>query len=241
MSIESDRVTGTLPAGLAVAAITMLVLAGFAFWPQYLSRFAAADAYTHAHAGLGLAWLLVLIGQPLLIRARRFAVHRIVGRCACVLGAAFVAVGFLATHRGVVRMDAEVFAREGYFVYMPLVLTALFAAALILGVIWRSIPAVHGRFMACTALASADPLLARILGFYFPPLPAEFLYQVPALAVSCGVLAVLLHSLPPATPGRDAFRLFAVGTVIALLLFFVAPYSATWFAFASWFRALPIT
>jgi hypothetical protein len=124
---------------------------------------------------------------------------------------------------------------------MPLVLTALFAAALVLGLVWRSVPAVHGRFMACTALAAADPLLARILGFYFPPLPAEFLYQIPALAVSVVVLVLLLRSLPAATPGRAAFRAFAVGTVSALLLFFATPHSAGWFVFASWFRALPLS
>jgi hypothetical protein len=241
MRVEPGRVSSTLPLWLALAAGTMLVLAGFAFWPQYLSRIGAADDYTHVHAGLGLAWLLVLIVQPLLIRARKFSVHRIVGRGALALGAAFVIAGVLATHRGASRMDAETFAREGYFVYMPLVLTALFAAALVLAWVWRAVPAVHGRFMACTPLAFADPLLARILGFYFPPLPAEFLYQVPALLVVAGVQLTLLYTLAASAPGRDAFRGFVVATIAALLLFFVTPYSSTWFAFVSGFRSLPIT
>jgi hypothetical protein len=241
VSAESDRITRTLSLPLAIAACVMLGLAGLAFWPQYLSRIGTADAYTHLHAALGLVWLLVLIAQPLLIRARKFALHRTVGRYALVPGAAFVIVGLLATHRGANRMDAETFAREGYFLYMPLVLTALFAAALVLAWVWRAVPAAHARFMACTPLAFADPLLARILAFYLPPLPAEFLYQVPALLVVAGVQLALLRTLPATAPGRTAFRNFVAVTIAALLLFFVTSHSTTWFAVVSAFRSLPIT
>lgn len=230
-----------LPLGLALSAAAMLPLAALAFWPQYLSRFAAADAYTHSHAAFGLLWLLALIAQPLLVRARRLAVHRIVGRAAVALGAAFVVTGILTAHRAMRRLDPAKLADEGYFLYLPLVMAAIFAAALALGVAWRKVPALHGRFMAGTALPLLDPLLARILGFHFPPLPAEPLYQVPAFALAAAVLVVLAKSLPPALPGRRAFGVFAAGTIAALLLYFLTPYSAGWLAFVAWFRALPLT
>ncbi len=230
-----------LPQRLAVAAVVMLALSVLAFWPQYLSRFGEADAYTHFHATLGLAWLLLLIAQPLLIRARKRHLHRGVGRFGWLLGAAFVVSGVLVAHRGVARMDEAQLARDGFFLYMPLVLTAIFAAALVLGIAWRSVPAVHGRYMACTALPLLDPLLARLLHFYFPPLPADFLYQVPAVLITVAVLVALSVSLPRASRGRSEFQIFAAGTVIALLLFFATPYSTAWMAFVTWFRALPIT
>ena len=137
-------------------------------------------------------------------------------------------------------MDAEQFAREGHLVYLPLVMTAIFAAALALGISWRSVPAVHSRFMASTALPLLDPLIARILFFYAPPLPVEFLYQLPAFVLASLVLSLLWRSLPSTSPGYLIFRSFAVGTIIALVLFFVIPFSGTWRAFVEWFRALSI-
>ena len=230
-----------MPQRLAFLSMVMLALSALAFWPAYLSKFRAADVYTHFHAGLGLVWLLLLVGQPLLVLGRRLPLHRVIGRCAGVLGAAFVVSGILVAHGGVSRMDPAQFSREGYAVYLPLVMAAIFAAALVLGIAWRSVPAVHSRFMACTALPLLDPLLSRILYYYFPPLPSLFLYQVPAFVVVSGLLVALSSTLPRGTPGRRTFHAFAVCTVFALLLFFVTPYSTAWFAFVIWFRSLPIT
>jgi len=60
---------GPLPAPIAVLAGLLLALALGAFWPMYLSKpFAALDRYTHAHAAVGLAWMLLLVAQPLAMR-----------------------------------------------------------------------------------------------------------------------------------------------------------------------------
>src|SRR5690606_31575116 len=124
---------------------------------------------------------------------------------------------------------------------MILATTLVFAAALWLGVLWRKSPAVHGRFMACTLLPLLDPVFARILGMHFPPLPAEFLYQVPALSATVVVLAVLLASLPRNAPGRGHFAWCAGISTALFLLFFAIEHDRTWLAFVAWFRALPIT
>lgn len=230
-----------LALGLGIAALGLLPLAAWAFWPRYLSQVGSADGYTHAHAILGTAWLFLLAIQPWLARTRRWPLHRALGRAGIAVGAAFVVSGLLSSHRGLVRMDADEFASHGFFVYMPLAMTAIFAMALLLGIAWRRSPAVHGRFMACTALPLLDPVFARILGFHLPPLPAEFLYQVPATLATALVLGALAGSLPGNAPGRGGFLLFACATMSLFLLFFAIPYSQAWLAFVEWFRALPIT
>jgi hypothetical protein len=230
-----------MPRRLALAASALLVLSVFAFWPQYLSRLGAADGYTHTHAMLGTCWLLLLIAQPLLIRRRLVWLHRSVGRIALLIGAAFFVTGIVTAHRGLARMTSEQLANEGYFVYLPLSMSLIFGAALLLGAWWRSAPSVHGRFMACTALPLLDPLLARILHFYFPPLPADFMYQVPAFVLAVGILGLLAFSLPASARGKGAFTLFALGASVVLLLYFAAPYSSAWSSFVQWFHALPVT
>lgn len=230
-----------MPIRLSLAALALLALAPFAFWPAYLSKPEAADAYTHAHAALGTCWLLLLFAQPLLIKASLRSPHRLLGRIGVLVGAAFVVSGVLLAHRSVARMGLEAFAREGSFVYLPLAMATMFAMALVLAVRWRHVAAAHGRFMAATALPLLDPLFARLLFFHAPPLPAQALYQVPAFALSIAIVVALLVSLPAASPARRSFRRFSAGVAILLLGFFVVPHTAQWHSFAGWFRALPMT
>ena len=230
-----------MPLWLALAALALLALAPLAFWPAYLSKLSAADGYTHAHAALGTLWLLLLLVQPLLVRASRRSQHRMLGRAGVMVGAAFVVSGVLIAHRSVARMTVEQFSQEGRFVYLPLAMAAIFAAALSMAVQWRHAAPVHGRFMAATALALLDPLFARLLFVYAPPLPAEVLYQVPAFGLSLAVLLVMVLSLPSHAPGRPALLYFAAGVTAVLLGFFVIPNTGPWLSFATWFRELPLT
>ena len=190
---------------------------------------------------LGTCWLLLLVVQPLLITASLRSSHRSFGRIGLLVGAAFVVSGILIAHGSVARMNLDQFAREGRFVYLPLAMAAIFAIALLLAVMWRRSAAAHGRFMAATALPLLDPLFARLLFFYAPPLPAEALYQVPAFALSVAVIVAMLASLPASSPGRRSLQHFSVGVVVLLLGFFFIPHTATWHSFTVWFRALPIT
>ena len=41
-----------------------------AFWPSYLSRVSALNAYTHFHALTAALWMLLLVAQPIAIRTR---------------------------------------------------------------------------------------------------------------------------------------------------------------------------
>lgn len=240
-SRPGDPALRAIAAALPAAALLLLLLSAVAFWPAYLSKVRAAEGYTHAHAALGTAWLLLLGVQPVLARKGLRSAHRALGRAGAAVGIAFAISGFLVAHRSVARMGAEQFAREGHFAYLPLAMAAIFAAALALAIRWRSVPALHGRYMAATALPLLDPVLARILYFHGPPLPSESLYQAPAFLLATGALFALARSLPAAATGRGGFVGFACGVVAALLGFFVVPHTAPWLAFVTWWRALPIT
>lgn len=232
-----DRLTAWLIG--AVLVLWPLVL--IAFWPRYLSQVQHADGYRHAHALLGGAWLSLLLVQPLLLRRGRMATHRGVGRAGVLVGAGFVVTGVLSAHRMLAGMDAERYARDGFFLYLVLATTVLFGAALWLGFAWRRSPAVHGRFMACTLLPLLDPVFTRLLGFHLPRLPFDALYQMPALLLTAGALAWLWRTLPRQAPGRTAFAAFALAAMSLLLLYFGTEHNRTWLRFVDWFRALPLT
>lgn len=229
-----------MPPRLTAAALVLMVLAGLAFWPPYLSRVGEATAATHAHAILGAAWLGLLAVQPALVAAARHRAHRRLGRLGVLLGTAFVVSGVLIAQRSVARMDAEQFAREGRFVYLPLAMALIFAVTLALAIRWRASPPLHARFMAATTIPLLDPLLARILYFHGPPLPAEPLYQVPAFVLAFTVVALLARSLPQGSPGRRSVAGYGVAVGAILLGFYLVPHTAPWLGFVAWFRGVSI-
>ena len=232
-ALSQDR----LALWLVVAVAVLSPLVAWAFWPRYLSPSATPGTHLHAHAAMGTAWLVLLLAQPLLVRARRFAVHRALGRVGVVVGIGFVATGLLLAQRWLAGLDATRLAREGGFLYMILGMTLMFAVALALGIRWRRSPAVHGRFMACTLLPLLDPVFGRLLGAHFPALPAAFLYQLPALLAMAGVLAALALTVPRAAPGRVSFVAFAWGSILLFLLFFAIQHHPAWMTCVAWLKA----
>lgn len=226
----------------ALFTFGMLLLAIAAFWPMYLSKsWAAIDRYTHAHAVLGTLWMLILVVQPVLIHRGYRPAHRMVGRAALIVAVGFVLSGLLLTHFRVSRMSETAFAAEGIYIYLPIAVAILFAAACGLGFKWRTSAPVHARFMLTTALLLVDPVLARIMFFYLPPLPSEHLYQGITFALIAAAMAYLVMSLPRQAQGRIWYRNYCIGAAAVFVLFFAVPYTNAWLTFVSWFRGLPLT
>lgn len=231
-----------MPRSMTALPLALVLLSAVAFWPLYLSkRWIAIDLYTHAHAILGTAWLLILFAQPLLILRGHRRAHRITGRAALFVALGFVISGLLLTHFRASRMTEALFEKEGIHIYLPLAVGLLFAIACALGIQWRSSTPVHARFMMSTALLLVDPVLSRIMSFYLPSFSSEHLYQGITFTLIAVAMVYLVKSLPAQVRGRTWYRNYCLGTVSVLALFFVVPYTSAWLAFVTWFRALPLT
>lgn len=230
-------------ARIATVVFTASVaLVALAFWPQYLSRpFASVDRYTHLHAIAGTLWLGLLIAQPALFHARRFAAHRMLGRISYGLAALFALSSILLSHHRVVSMDAPTFATDGFAHYLPFYATVAFVLAYGLGLWFRRWPAAHGRFMLCTAIPLVDPVLGRIMAFYLPAFPGPWLYQAVTFTVATAIAGVLVFSFRGPAPARRALvAYFAVLVVLEIGWFVVSPTPA-WLAAVRWFRSLALT
>ena len=221
--------------GLTAAAIA-------AFWPRYLSRDPRGiDAYTHLHAFSMLAWSLLLIAQPFLIRARRRSAHRVLGLLSCALAALVMVSSLLLAHLRFASMSPLVFLAEAKNLYLPVSTVVLFGTAYGMGLYYRRVPSLHAAFMVGTALTMIDPILGRIIGFYFPPLPNDLLYQ----AITYGTTDLILLGLILARR-TDAQSRWALATMLKIFvpvhaLWFTLAQSAAWMPFARWFRSLPLT
>jgi hypothetical protein len=222
--------------------IALLLAALAAFWPKYLSRPAPSiDAYTHAHAVAMLAWCGLLIVQPFLIRAGRRSLHRALGRTSYVLVPLLLAASLLLAHFRFRSMDEATFATEAASLYLPLSGFLLFGVAYGLAIFYKRTPAVHARFMICTALSTLDPVVGRLLFFYAPPLPSALLYQAVTFGGTDLLLACLAFRDRGGAPVRWVFPTMLATFGLVHALWFTLAQSALWPPIAAWFRGLPLT
>lgn len=219
----------------------MFLVALVAFWPSYLSKAPAeSSAYTHVHAFLAASWMVMMAAQPVLIRTRRLAWHRLVGRASYVLAPLFVVSVVLLGHSRIKGATGEAFAIQTYVLYLQTSLTVLFALSYALAIATRRVVALHARFMACTALTMIDPVVIRLL-FWVEPAPG-WNYQWLTFGLTDLTLVALVWLGRHGRAGRKVFPamllMFVLAQLPALLGLTAAP---PWQAFARWFAALPLT
>ena len=214
----------------------LLLLAVPAFWPSYLfpKRY-EADWHVHLHGIAMLAWMLMLIAQATLVRVKSFATHRALGKTSFVLVPVIVASTLLLAHY---RMRSGLNKELLYFFYVQLSLLAVFLAAYGLAILNRRTPAVHMRFMACTALALVDPILARLLFIHLgiePPLMQLITYGV----VDLILVALIVHDRMQGHYAQVYPGMLAVFVVSQVPTFLVTQ-TGWWLAFTKSFARLPL-
>ncbi len=82
----------------------LLTLAFLGFWPTYFSKFIHGTAdfnfYFHFHFAMTFLWIALLIVQPILIRKKKFSIHKQTGKLSfIILPLFFVSVILLKHHR----------------------------------------------------------------------------------------------------------------------------------------------
>lgn len=213
-----------------------------AFYPLYLSRsFTDVDTYTHLHALTGTVWFLLLILQPIAIYTHQYALHRTLGWISYFVAPMFVLASILLSNYRLVSMNEATFAQEGFSHYLPFYAVIVFSAAYILGIYYRRISEVHGRFMLCTALPLIDPVIGRVLVFYLPPLPSPWFYQVITFSLATFVAGLLVFSYQGNTSARRALIAYFALLVVLEIGWFTFALTSFWLNIVSWFRNLPLT
>jgi uncharacterized membrane protein len=212
----------------------LLLLAIPAFWPSYLfPPKPIPETRVHLHGFLMLAWMALLIAQGGLIRGGNRALHRALGRVSYVLVPLIVLSTLWVLH---LRLTQKIDAELLYFLYVILSLTAVFTFAYAMAMRNRATPAIHARYMVCTALALVDPILGRVVFFHAGIEPPAM--QVVTYALVDAILLWLAY-MDRAT-GIRVFRLMLGVFVITQIPTFFIFRLEWWPKFAQWLGALPL-
>jgi hypothetical protein len=144
-------------AGYAFIALVLLVIAGF--WRSYFGTLGTAPAWFHIHAILMLAWLALLVIQPLLVRKHRLEWHRRLGRTSYIVFPLLVVSVLVMLHHGLQRFPDSGFIDIISVVRDLVVMIAAYAIA----IVYRRDYAIHARAMTMTGIACIEPALGRLV------------------------------------------------------------------------------
>jgi hypothetical protein len=148
----------------------LLMLVGF--WLTYFTKILDQENYRmHTHGAALIAWCLMLIVQPYLIRTKRTKIHRTVGKFSYLL----VPV-LLYTTTDLLRYRLQSTATLGNldYYFVALVMNALLAFVIFyaLAIYHRKKSTIHARYMICTAFPMFTPITDRIIHIHFPSILA---------------------------------------------------------------------
>jgi hypothetical protein len=192
----------------------------------------------------------MLVVQAQLIRTKRRALHRTIGKLSFVLAPAVVVVTTVVIHQRVGAGLAGVPVLPAIALhFFALTLLSLVAFAIFYGlaIAARRDSPTHARWMVCTVFPLFTPVTDRLIGAYTPL--ARYLPQIDGTPIlpTVGFLAADLILVALAwwdwrTHRRRDVFLVALGV---LLLYHVGTLALhrvpLWGAFCAWFLALPLS
>ena len=216
--------------------IALLLLAIPSFWPTYLfPPKVDPDYHVHLHGIAMFLWCALLIAQAWLIRTQRRELHRRLGKVSYALAPVIVVSTLLLAHY---RLKQGPTAEDLYFFCVQVSLITLFVAAYSLAIRYRHTPALHARYMVCTALPLIDPIVARLLFNHVgiqPPWVQVATYLLTDVILLCLVLLERRQA-----SGVRIFPAMLVAFVVLQAPTFFLPGTPGWRAFALWYIGLPL-
>ena len=222
---------------IAIGFVGLLLIALVAFWPTYLAQLGSQSGYTHLHAATATVWILLLITQPLAIRAGRRDLHRLMGRASFFIAPLVVISIVLLAHGNMQLYEGERLLIQTYILYLQLSLALLFAVCYGLAIWQRSNTPVHMRLMICTALTFIDPVVIRLM-FQVAPVPT-WNYQWFTFGLTNAVFLLLIWFDRGSPRGRWVFPvMLGVFVLFQIPALFGLTFSSPWQTFAHWFAGL---
>jgi hypothetical protein len=149
--------------------VLVLLCALVAFWPGYLSQILDEPAaVVHIHGALMSLWLGLLISQAYLIRTNRREIHRQLGKLSYLLAPVVFIFIAIIRHNAMIE-SGDPLAAENLRLLLPNAIgqPLTFAFAYGLAIYNKRDAPTHARFMLCTPIPMAGPILNRVMMNYF--------------------------------------------------------------------------
>jgi len=223
-------------------ALALIALAFLGFWPTYFSKFFDGTAdfhnYFHFHFAMASLWIALLILQPILIRKKKFSIHKQTGKLSFIILPLFFVSVILLKHHNIGGAVAQGLGASLWLQLKDLVIIGLMFTIAMTN---TKNMQVHARAMIATGIVFIEPTLGRFIILTVLPEP-DFMF---GLGITVAIMYVLIISLiiieRKQTSGRWVFPLLLVLFMIFHYLIFFQVSFPMWDSIAEWFVKLPIT
>jgi hypothetical protein len=157
-----------------------VVLAIVAFYPTYFGVWSfTMPKVMHLHAAFMTIWIALLITQPILIKRKKYFIHRTIGKLSYVLFPLIILSAYLMMRhsfynqittkeadsiaRNVVFNRAEFVWQLRGFMLIALLYFFWFITFYVLAIVNRKAPMAHAQYMIAAALTLMGPTIDRIV------------------------------------------------------------------------------
>jgi len=140
-----------------------------------------------------IAWLLMLLIQPILIRTGKFKLHRLIGKASYLLAPLVLISMYLISqfrYNGILESSGKAAAVAHLALNFPNIV--FFAVLYLLAILYKDQTELHMRYMCSTAFVLIGPGLARVLmGYMAVPLPDAVMVVRIIAPLITGVLTIV--------------------------------------------------
>lgn len=164
---SGQPISRTFIAISVIGAVLLIAIVEIGFYKTYLQffpRFAGFQYVQHLHGAMMMAWLMMLLVQPILIRTGHFQLHRFVGRASYIVAPLVLVSMYLISQfrfAGILAKSGSSAAIAHLALNSPNIL--FFAILYLLAILYRHRTDLHMRYMCSTAFVLVGPGLARAL------------------------------------------------------------------------------
>jgi hypothetical protein len=239
--------------------LLLIVLVSVAFYPSYFAVFFdSKPVLIHVHFLLMSIWIAMVICQPFLIKYKKFALHRSLGKASYFIVPLTWITTFLMMRRGyfniIEDLNSKVVAGStpmshdeilGYAASataIAFVLLFLFILFYLLAIANRRNSTVHSRYMVAAVLPMLSPTVDRIIG-NFPgssillnisfSTPDFLIFMAPAFLLEDAILfALLVRDYKQKTPIKTLLICLIV-FIAAQVFFYTFPSTHAWSSFVT--------
>jgi hypothetical protein len=151
---------------LFFATFFLLVLAGF--WLSYFTKISDQENYRmHVHGVTLIVWCTLLISQAYLIRIKRYALHRQMGKLSYII-VPLIAFTTLDLYKYRLNELTTLGTRDYLFTASVLIALLTFLIFYGLAIYYKRKPVIHARYIVCTVFPMFTAVFDRIIESYFP-------------------------------------------------------------------------
>jgi uncharacterized membrane protein len=221
--------------GIAIGILFLLSI--IAFWPSYYAVFFDSRFYVHFHAFTASIWFALLIIQPYLIKSRKLALHRLLGKISYPVAGLVVISILLLAHSRISTSPDDIYLLRTYVLYLQLSLVFVFAVTYGLAIYYRKTKPIHSRLMVATALTFFDPVFARFIGNTMPGL------EINTQWLTFGMINLILVALSIIDRNNRKAKWVYPGLLVLYLIIEIPIYFDLtgldgWQSFAAWFASI---